>query len=211
MSTRKEIIDSCRASITTRYERPSLSDLEPVVYSDVLLKFIAQAEAVGCRVVTAESYDEIDGIIETVYPDAQVIASNIREVRKATVNPDEVADAQALNHTDVGVVRAFLGVAENGSVWIPQTMKERDVCFISENLVAVLPSDAVVSNMHEAYRMISEKKCGYDDFEKSGYGVFIAGPSKTADIAQVLVKGAQAARGMTLILMKGEGATTLTA
>lgn len=202
MSTRKDIIESCRASIKTRYERPSLGDLDPVEYADVLLKFIAQAESVGCNVVSADSEDEIDHIIETVYPDAKVIASNLKAVRNATENPDEVADAQTLDHTDVGVVRAFLGVAENGSVWIPQTMKERDVCFISENLVAVMQESAVVSNMHEAYKKITEKKYGYEDFCESGYGVFIAGPSKTADIAQVLVKGAQAARGMTLVLIK---------
>lgn len=202
MSTRKDIIESCRASIKTRYERPSLHDLDPVEYADVLLKFIARAESVGCNVVSADSEDEIDHIIETVYPDAKVIASNLKAVRNATENPDEVADAQTLDHTDVGVVRAFLGVAENGSVWIPQTMKERDVCFISENLVAVMPEGAVVSNMHEAYKKITEKEYGYEDFCESGYGVFIAGPSKTADIAQVLVKGAQAARGMTLVLIK---------
>ncbi|MDD6802680.1 MAG: LUD domain-containing protein, partial [Prevotellaceae bacterium] len=34
-----------------------------------------------------------------------------------------------------------------------------------------------------------------------GYGTFISGPSKTADIAQALVMGAQAARGVTVILV----------
>ena len=32
----------------------------------------------------------------------------------------------------------------------------------------------------------------------------MAGPSKTADIAQVLVNGAQAARSVTVILLPGE-------
>lgn len=202
MSTRKEIIDRCRASIKTRHARPSLEDLHPETYPDTLVKFIAMAESVGCNVARVGSEDEIDDILRSVYPDAKVVASNLPSVRSATVNPDTVEDAQALNHTDVGVVRAFLGVAENGSVWIPQTMRERDVCFISENLVAVMPESAVVNNMHEAYGKITQEEYGYDFFSTSGYGVFVAGPSKTADIAQVLVKGAQAARGMTLILVK---------
>lgn len=37
-------------------------------------------------------------------------------------------------------------------------------------------------------------------FTDYGYGSFISGPSKTADIAQALVMGAQAARGVTVIL-----------
>ncbi len=47
--------------------------------------------------------------------------------------------------------------------------------------------------MHEAY-----KKINMTDY---GYGCFISGPSKTADIEQALVMGAQAARGVTVIIM----------
>ena len=47
--------------------------------------------------------------------------------------------------------------------------------------------------MHEAYRRIA--------FNDYGYGTFISGPSKTADIAQVLVMGAQAARSATVLLL----------
>ena len=80
-------------------------------------------------------------------------------------------------------------------VWIPQTMKEKAVCFISENLVILLPKSQIVNNMHEAYKRIEFDK------EYDGYGVFISGPSKTADIAQVLVMGAQAARSATILLL----------
>lgn len=192
MSTKKDIIDSCRASITRRYDRPTLADLNPTVYDNPLEKFITQAGAIGCKVVRAKSTDEVDNIIKETYPEAKVIASSLPFVKTATLNPDTVPDAQALNGTDVGVIKAEFGVAENGSVWVVQQMKERDVCFISENLVAVMPPN-VVNNMHEAYGEV-----GFNDY---GYGVFIAGPSKTADIAQVLVNGAQAARSMTLILV----------
>lgn len=192
MSTKKDIIDSCRASITRRYDRPTLADLNPTVYDNPLEKFITQACAIGCKVVRAKSTDEVDNIIKETYPEAKVIASSLPFVKTAALNPDTVPDAQALNGTDVGVIKAEFGVAENGSVWVVQQMKERDVCFISENLVAVMPPN-VVNNMHEAYGEV-----GFNDY---GYGVFIAGPSKTADIAQVLVNGAQAARSMTLILV----------
>ena len=101
--------------------------------------------------------------------------------------------ARDLNGTDVGVVRGVFGVAENACVWIPQTMKEKAVCFISENLVILLNKSEIVNNMHEAYRRIQ--------FNDYGYGTFISGPSKTADIAQVLVMGAQAARSATVLLL----------
>ena len=84
-----------------------------------------------------------------------------------------------------------MAVAENGCIWIPQTMKERAVLFISECLVIIIDRKDIVSNMHQAYEKI----------ENPGYGCFISGPSKTADIAQALVMGAQAARGVTVFIL----------
>lgn len=75
--------------------------------------------------------------------------------------------------------------------------------FISEHLVILLPKSQIVNNMHEAYRRLSERdpKSGLNMFDEYGYGSFISGPSKTADIAQVLVMGAQAARSATVLLL----------
>ena len=204
MSSRKDIIDRCRASIRQRIERPALDDLDATIYPEPLVKFIAQAEGAACKVIKADSKNDVDTIVRTVYPDAETIASNIPYVTCANRNPDTAQDAQSLNHTDVGVIHGEFGVAENGSIWIPQQMKERDVCFISENLVVILDPGRVVCNMHEAYRLITQTEYGADNFGIYGYGVFMAGPSKTADIAQVLVNGAQAARSVTVILLPGE-------
>jgi len=86
-----------------------------------------------------------------------------------------------------------MGVAENGCIWVPQTMKERAIYFISEELVILLDKKNIVNNMHEAYKRV--------EMNNYGYGVFISGPSKTADIEQALVMGAQAARGVTVVLI----------
>ena len=111
---------------------------------------------------------------------------------EATIDPDDVHDAPELNGTDLGVVEGKIAVAENGCVWIPQTMKERAVLFISESLVIIVDRNDIVCNMHEAYSRIQ-----MSDY---GYGCFISGPSKTADIAQALVMGAQAARDVTVLI-----------
>jgi L-lactate dehydrogenase complex protein LldG len=47
--------------------------------------------------------------------------------------------------------------------------------------------------MHQAYERIGN--------QEYGFGTFIAGPSKTADIEQSLVLGAHGARGLTVFLM----------
>jgi L-lactate dehydrogenase complex protein LldG len=193
MASKEDILKKYRANIRTRYDMPDLSDIKAITYPDPLKQFVQMSQNVGGKVVELEKGADLNETIRGLYPDATEIASNLPEISIATRNPDTVENAQALNGTDVGIVRGVFGVAENGCIWIPQTMKEKAMCFISENLVILLRKTEIVHNMHEAYKRI--------EFNDYGYGTFISGPSKTADIAQVLVMGAQAARSVTVILM----------
>lgn len=193
MSNKEDILKRYRANVRQKFDMPDLTDIKGVTYPDPLAQFVTMSEAVGGRVVEVKDGQTVDGLIRELYPDAREIASNLPEVTIATRNPDTVASAADLNGTDVGVIRGVFGVAENGCIWIPQQMKEKAVCFISENLIILLPKSQIVNNMHEAYRRI--------EFNDYGYGTFISGPSKTADIAQVLVMGAQAARSVTVFLI----------
>ena len=168
---KEELLSKIKNNIHSTYEMPSFEELNAVKYDNPLLQFVEMSQTVGGMVVHLKSGEEV------------TIANR---------NPDTVTEANDLNGTDGGVVKGEFGVAENGCVWVPQTMKEKAVCFISENLVILLDSDKIVNNMHEAYERIH--------FTDYGYGCFISGPSKTADIAQALVMGAQAARSVTIIL-----------
>lgn len=194
MSTKEEILSRYRSNMKVegQYDMPDLDALKGVEYPDVLAQFVSMSKTVGGKVVELKEGDDVNEVIKNLYPEAKVFASNLPEINFAQRNPETVAEAQDLNGTDVGIVRGEIGVAENGCIWIPQTMKERAVCFISEYLVILLSRKNVVSNMHQAYSRIK--------FTDYGYGSFISGPSKTADIAQALVMGAQAARGVTVIL-----------
>lgn len=193
MSSKEDILKKYRANIREQFDMPDLSDIQAITYPDPLLQFMNMTKSVGGNAIEVEAGRDVNELIRELYPDAKEIASNLPEIAIATRNPDEVGRARDLNGTDVGIVRGKFGVAENGCVWIPQQMKEKAVCFISENLVILLPKSQIVNNMHEAYRRI--------EFNDYGYGTFISGPSKTADIAQVLVIGAQAARSATVLLL----------
>ena len=193
MSSKEDILKKYRSNIREQFDMPDLSDIQAITYPEPVVQFINISKSVGGQVIEVDPGRDINTLIRELYPDAKEIASNLPEVTIATRNPDTVGRARDLNGTDVGIIRGKFGVAENGCIWIPQQMKEKAVCFISENLIILLPKSQIVNNMHEAYRRI--------EFNDYGYGTFISGPSKTADIAQVLVMGAQAARSVTVLLM----------
>jgi L-lactate dehydrogenase complex protein LldG len=195
MSNKEDILKKYRANVREKFDMPDLSDIKAITYPNPLVQFVKMSEMVGGQVIEVDPGRDVNVLIHELFPDAKEIASNLPEITIATRNPDNVGRARDLNGTDVGIIRGEFGVAENACVWIPQTMKEKAVMFISENLVILLPKSQIVNNMHEAYKRIQFDKT-YD-----GYGTFISGPSKTADIAQVLVMGAQAARSATILLL----------
>lgn len=201
MSSKEDILKKFRANVREKFDMPSLDDIKAVTYPDPLIQFIRMSESVGGQVLEVPEGRDINDLIRELFPDAKEIASNLPEITIATRNPDTVGRARDLNGTDVGIIRGYFGVAENGCIWVPQTMKEKAVCFISENLVILLPKSQIVHNMHEAYARLAAGGDDTEQFDEYGYGTFISGPSKTADIAQVLVMGAQAARSVTILLL----------
>jgi len=190
MSSKSDIINNLKRHISTQYDMPDLT-INAITYPDIVAKFIESSKAVGGNAVELGN-DDINELIKKLYPEAKTIASNLKEITIATTNPDEVEDPRTLNGTNLGVIQGEVGVAENGTVWIPQNVKQRAVYFISDYLVIILDKNKLVNNMHEAYKKIN--------FTDVPYGTFISGPSKTADIEQALVVGAHGAKGVTVIL-----------
>ena len=188
---KEELLGKLRRNTIHQFDMPEAS-IDGIKYENTIEQFIETSHKVGSEVIEAKAGEDLNELIRKAYPEAQVLASNVKGI-KVDLNPDMVSEAQDLNGTDVGIVEGDIAVAENGCVWVPQTMKERVVCFVSENLVILVHRDKIVNNMHEAYRRIH--------MTEYGYGCFISGPSKTADIEQALVMGAQAARGVTVIII----------
>ena len=183
MSSREEILASIRKNTLVRYDKPDIADMKRLSYPDKIEQFCAISRAVGGMAVVLGEGEDVNAVIRRTYPD----------ISCATFNPDNLDDPKELDGTDVAVVKGEIGVAENGAVWIPQTVKYKAVYFISEKLVILLDRNKIVDTMYDAYREL--------DGQEYKFGTFISGPSKTADIEQALVMGAHGARDVLVILM----------
>jgi len=113
-------------------------------------------------------------------------------VSTLTIGPD--ASRQLLDQVGLAIVPGRFGVAENAAVWVDERdLPHRALPFVAEHLVIVLPKREIVADMHEAYRRLRPPL--------PGYGTFVSGPSKTADIEQALVIGAQGPKSLAVLLV----------
>lgn len=191
MSSKAEILANIKKQSRADYPMPEI-EIDGIQYADKIAQFKEVLKSVGGEAIELAPGADLNELIRSHFPEAKHIASNLPEITLATMNPDEANDPHELKTIDLAIVRGEVGVVENGCIWVPQRMKERIICFIAEYLVILLDKKTVVNNMHEAYAQI--------DFHDSVFGVFISGPSKTADIEQALVIGAHGAKGVLVIL-----------
>lgn len=192
MTSKETIFERIRQHTHMQFDKP-VQSFRTQTFPDKLASFIAAIRGTAGEVTELLPGEDVNDVILRHYPDAKRIASNLPEITCATFNPDDVADARDLNGTDLSIVKGEFGVIENGAVWLKKSVRHKAVYFISEALVILLDKNRLVDTMHEAYVQ--------PEFDTFDFGVFISGPSKTADIEQALVVGAHGAKEVTVILI----------
>ncbi len=159
-------------------------------------QFAQVLATIGGQVIEIDGYDEIISYVKGTFADASRIVTTISGL-SGQLFDDKWIDGNPhdLANVELSIVAAHFGVAENGSVWVTEDLlcQQRVLPFITQNLAIVIDKQNIVPTMHHAYERIA----GSD----YGFGTFIAGPSKTADIEQSLVLGAHGSRTMTVFLM----------
>lgn len=191
MNSKESILERIRSHTGTQYAQPEIT-LDAITYEDKINQFTESLKAAGGEAVVLQPGEDIDELIRQHFPDAKRIGSNLPEITCATFNPDTLSDPRELDHTDLAVVTGRFGVAENGAVLVTQEVKYKALYFISTGLIILINKEDIVNNMHEAYQRV--------EGNNYNYGVFISGPSKTADIEQALVLGAHGPMKVLVIL-----------
>ncbi len=119
--------------------------------------------------------------------------STVHGLALGNSSPDKQDRGHTLAGVDLAVCAGAFAVAENGAIWLDDTqLPHRALPFLCQHLALVVAESTLVATLHDAYRLLEPGSLDY--------GVFIAGPSKTADIEQSLVIGAHGSRNLLVFL-----------
>jgi L-lactate dehydrogenase complex protein LldG len=190
MSSRDAILSRLRQVKPASRPLPSVpmfdQHLPPTI--EAFKKSLARLGGLWCD---APADGDIEAFIRSRFPDARVICTAVPEV-KGTRRAEDVECARDMNDVDVGVVRPAFAVAETGSIWLSERQYHvNSLGYLSQHLVVLLDPADIIGNLHQCYHR--------REFFESNYAVLMSGPSATADIEGVLIRGAQGVRSLTVI------------
>lgn len=195
MSSRDEILNAIKSNNVVKDEILPEYDHFGITFENKLEKYGQVLKTVGGESLVTTK-DKLDDTIKDLYKvGLGQVYSNVEFCSLSNFDANAQDDAHNLKDIDLAIVKGIFAVAENGAVWLKdENNRHRSLYFIAQNIIIVVNKNDIVNNMHEAYTKI--------EFENSGYGVFVSGPSKTADIEQSLVIGAHGPKSGYVIFVE---------
>lgn len=194
-STRDRLLANLRRQLVPQVPLPEVVEGPWITFDQPVEKFAEMLQFVGGSCTRVQNVGEIQTALAG-YPQwqqAKRVYSAVEGV-PGNVDLDAVDDPHQLADLDFVIYPGRFAVAENGAVWLTdEGLKHRVVFFITQYLVLVLSERDIVHNMHQAYARAS--------VPQPGFGVYLSGPSKTADIEQSLVIGAHGCRQTQVFLL----------
>jgi L-lactate dehydrogenase complex protein LldG len=197
VAAREKFLARVRAAQPTARPRPEVPDFEPVTHNatDRIAYFTQALDGMGgkCVDLTVPGAPDALELIRSRFGDLPICSAT------AEVQGDRPLDASmspaSMHDVEVAVVRARFGVAETGSVWFSETeYVVNSIGYLAQHLVILLDPDQIVPGVQDAYRR--------PDFAQARYAVLVTGPSATADIEGILIRGAQGVRSLTVLFKR---------
>jgi L-lactate dehydrogenase complex protein LldG len=190
MATREAFLAKVRAAQPDARERPEVP-LFASTGGDLRARFTAGLAGMGGTCVEAASGSDVLSLIHERFGAEASVCSATAEVPGTRPLSADTLPA-SLQDVDVGVVRARFGVAETGSVWFSEREYVVNALgYIVQHLVVLLDPAQMIDGLQDLYRR--------PDFRDARYAALVTGPSATADIEGVLIRGAQGVRSLTVV------------
>ena len=194
MSTREIILEAVLKNQPVTTPLPDISEFKGDQIN-VVQTYIDVFKTIGGAAYLVDDLVEVRNLLHENFDFTKRIVTTLPNLIDVAELLTTESDPHSFEDVGVAIIKAHFAVAENGAVWLTdELMGQRIIPFICQHLVVIIHAEDIVPTLHEAYEII-----GTGDY---GFGGFIGGPSKTADIEQALVLGAHGPLSMTVYILK---------
>ena len=193
MNSREKILEAVLKNQPSTVPLPDISSFRGEPEGAVAI-YRTVFNSIGGTALSVENMAELEDYLRENFDMTRRLLTTLPELAGLAEMISPTVDPHMYEDVELAVIGAHLAVAENGAVWLTDgLMGQRIIPYICQHLAVVVSAQTIVPTLHEAYAAI-----GAGDY---GFGGFIGGPSKTADIEQALVLGAHGPLTMTVFIL----------
>jgi len=155
--------------------------------------FIAAFEKLNGKAYRAASSHDVAGIVQQILGGRRAVASNAPYLAECGITSlpgvqsgftDRLQLREACVHLDAGITSADFALADTGTfVMFSSAEEARMISLLPPCHIAVVPRERILTGLDELLTIHPVPS------ERSSSMVLITGPSRTADIEQILVRG----------------------
>ncbi|MDX1984246.1 MAG: LUD domain-containing protein [Bryobacteraceae bacterium] len=211
MTAREEILGKVRGAVGRIDQQaparaPAVRIRIPEIgLEDRVTMFRERLEALGGKVYRAGSLAEAGAVVQQIRPQGRAVASNSALLREAGVTslPDVVTDfhdepalCEACAEAACGITAADYGMAQTGSLVTRASSEARLVSLLPPIHIALLMKDRLLTGLDEFYTLVPQPA------GDTCSTVFITGPSRSADIEMILVRGVHGPKAIHVIVVE---------
>ena len=195
MDSRTAILNKVRENKPSVDTNINLSQFDIPMEGDMVQVYAESLRGNGGEALVLNESDNLEEILSKEIGTQSFVDLTDSMPSQQRVDIDKISHPKELADVKVLLVEGKLGVAENAAVWLEDEIlqKVRVLPFIVERSIFIIKKENIVSTMHKAYQGLGTLN--------TGFGTFIAGPSKTADIEQNLVIGAHGTKSHLVIIV----------
>jgi len=193
MTTREKILEAVLQNQPGLRPLPNISMFKGD-NNDAVQRYMDIFKTIGGSSYLVEDFAAIKEMINEYFDVTKRMVTTLPELSESIEFISDSVDPHTYEDVELAVIKGHFAVAENGAIWLTDDiMGQRIIPYICQHLAVVVSAETIVPTLHEAYEIIGKGEYGF--------GGFIGGPSKTADIEQALVLGAHGPLNMTVFIL----------
>lgn len=211
MASRDQILKKLRKAQKPFTDIPPVPDRRHMIpmteasSEDLIGRFVKEAELLTCYVYQVNQKQAYQKILELIGEDKSVLSWSAENIPFSGLHDKLQKDGISIARFDDGLVRVGItgvsgALAGTGSLIVSSGEgRPRTASLLPDLHIAILTPDQILSDFETWVQL--QKGQGFPAFTRSSNTTIISGPSKTADIAQELIKGAHGPREVHIIIL----------